>query len=600
MSVKHRRQAPAASSIRRLSRPTVRATLAGLAVAISLYPLNAFAQAIERNLPPPPKETQPTIAPPIVVAGDQDATPLGPKLTGIVVLGGADPALATPAAGIDVSRAPRLADDRRALQRFLGRPLSKKLIAEIEAEIAGHYRDAGFPFVNLTTPEQDITSGVLQIRALKFRLGAKTAPGAKPKDAAYILSRVRVAAGDDIDANQLAQDLDWLNRYPFRHTDAQFTPGEAAGQTDLKLTTTTTQPWSAYVGYADSGSPLTGTDRYIAGLTAAIPGLRDAYASYQLTASNDALFDDNRIHEAAYPAYISDAGRLVIPTFARQDIEGSLNYVVTNQPTQSFIIHSTILEATLAYRGALSDLSPGTPGEAVVGIEAKRDDTQTLFGNTVVTGAGIDVFQATFGYTEQINDAWGRTALDLTLHVSPGGLNTANTDAAFLAFSKGRFTDARYAYIGGDLTRSTRLPKLFGLSGFTLNDTLIGQYAAAALPQTEQMGLGGQSLVRGYTLDDGAFDSAIISRNELRTPTFSMLSRMHLADQVAPYAFIDTGFGRDQYTGAVEHMASGGLAADYQLGRHLSATVDGAVAIEKAGLTPAGTIRLESRVTYTF
>ena len=132
-------------------------------------------------------------------------------------------------------------------------------------------------------------------------------------------------------------------------------------------------------------------------------------------------------------------------------------------------------------------------------------------------------------------------------------------------------------------------------------NTLICQYAATPLPQTEQAGLGGDGLVRGYTLDDGAFDTAIVSRNELRARSFALLRlKGDLADQASPYAFFDAGYGRDQRTGVSAHMASAGVAMDYQLGRHLAATIDGAWALERAGLTAAGAVRLETRVTVTF
>jgi hemolysin activation/secretion protein len=591
------------SRARRLALMSAAAALAAPAAALAVPPAAPPPPApIERNLPPAPEASETPVAPPNALPASQDATPIGPALSGIVVLTSADGLAASPGAGVDVSRAPRLADDKAGLAHFLGRPLSRKLIAQIEAEIARHYRDAGFPFVNLSTPEQDIGSGVLQVRALEFRLGVKKVRGAHGGAADYELSRVRLAAGDDIDANQLAQDLDWLNRYPFRHVAAQFSPGVETGLSDLTLQTTTSKPWSAYVGYANSGSPQTGEDRYIAGVQVALPGLPDAFASYQFTASNDALFDGSELfHAAPDPRYVSDAGRIVVPTLPRQDIEVTLDYVRSNQPVQVFASQQTIEEATLAYRAALSDFVAALPGEAVLGFEAKRDKASTRFGGAEVASNAIDVFQATVGYADQADDRFGRFSGEATLHISPGGLNHANSEAAFAAFSNGADTAARYAYVAGDLTRFTRLPRLLGLAGFSLVDSLSGQYAAAHLPQTEAMGVGGAGSVRGYTLDDGAFDTALVLRNELRAPSFSLLHLTgRFADQASPYLFVDTGYGRDHGARVADHMASTGLALDYQLGAHLSATLDGAWALRSAGLTKAGDARLESRVTISF
>lgn len=580
---------------------SVCASLLG-AAALLATPKSASGQAIERHLPPAAQPQAPVIAPATLTPSDQDATPIGPVLSGLVTLGGADPAIGAPGAGVDISRTPRLKHDRARLHRFLGRPLSRKLIAQIEAEIANAYRRAGHPFVNLTTPQQEITSGVLQVRVLEFHLGAKTAPGADAKDAAYIESRVRAQPGDPIDSNLLAQDLDWLNRFAFRKTDVVFTPAADPGGTDLLLKTTTSAPWSVNIGYANSGSPLTGWDRYFGGAATIIPGLNDAVVSYQFTGSPDVFANNGTPFDSAdAPQYISQAGRIVIPTLPRQDIEASANFVQSNQPVQKFSDQQTTLELSLAYRSALSNFAAALPGEVLVGIEAKREDSLTTFGGAFVKSDGIDVFQLLLGYAFQGNDVLGRTSGELNLHISPGGIDGLNTGAAFSAFSSGQFDRSTYAYIGGDITRDTRLPALLGVSGFVLVNSVIGQYAPVPVPQTEEMGIGGQSLVRGYTLDDGAFDSAVVFRNELRAPSFTAMR----PDQVSPYAFVDAGYGDSGFSvsqGAYKavYPVSTGLGLDYQFGAHFSASLDGAWALTTAGLTPAGTVRLESRVTLSF
>ena len=591
---------------RRSHTPLMRLALIS-SVALGLTPALAHAQAIERNLPPAPAAVSPTIAPPNALPSDQDATPIGPALSAIVTLGAADQPIAASSAsvavgGIDTARTPRLRGEAKNLGRYLGRPLSKKLIAEVEAEIARRYRAAGFPFVSISTPAQEITSGVLQIRVVEFHLAAKTAPGASAFDAPYIESRVRAAPGDPIDTDLLAQDLDWLNRFPFRRTEAVFSPGQGLGATNLQLQTTELKPWSVYAGYANSGSPLTGWDRYFAGGQAVLPWLHDAYAAYQFTGSNDVLFDEDRpFFSAADPAYVSHAGRLYLPTLARQAIEASVSYVQSNEPIQDFLVRQTTYEATLDYRSALSDFWRPLPGEAALGVEVKRQTSRTVFGGADVLGASFDVFQITLAYADQESDRFGKTSGEITAHISPGGVNDRNTDAAFSTFSKGRASEADYVYISGVFNRFTKLPALLGVQGFALTDSLIGQYAAQPLPLTEQIGLGNNNLVRGYTLDDGAFDAGLVSRNELRTPAFPLLGRATaIPDQLSPYVFLDAGYGKDQRTKADAAPISTGLGADYQLGAHLAASVDGAWALRSVGFTKSGDARLETRVTLSF
>jgi hemolysin activation/secretion protein len=570
--------------------------------AFAVLTTKASGQSIERNLPLAPILSAPAIAPASAVPADKDATPIGPALTAIITLGAGDTAPSHAAAGVDLDRTPGLTGAHKRLQRFIGRPLSKKLIAEVEAEIVGRYRAFGRPFVSVSTPEQEVSGGVLQVRVVEFHLGAKTAPGARARDAAYIESRVRAAPGQPIDATRLSQDLDWLNRFPFRRTGATFTPGAGLGATDLQLMTTTSKPWSVYAGYADLGSPLTGEDRYFAGGEAVLPLLHDAVASYQVTTSNDGLFDKDRPFDTAADArYRSQAGRLSIPTLPRQAIEASIDYVQSNQPSQDFLIRQTTYEATLDYRSALSNLWRTLPGEAALGVELKRQTSRTLFGGVAITGASFDLLQVTLAYADQESDRWGRSSGELVMHLSPGGADGRDTDAALANFSKGRSTEAQYGYLSASFSRLTSAPSVSALAGWSLTDSLIGQYAAQPLPLTEQIGLGGAGLVRGYTLDDGAFDTGVVSRNELRPPAFAALGRLsRLADQLSPYVFIDAGYAKDRRTKADAAPVSTGVGIDYQLGSRLTASLDAAWALRTIGRTEAGCARLESRVAVTF
>ena len=559
--------------------------------------VQAHAQAIERNLPPEVAHGSSVIVTP-VAPSDTDATPLGASLSALVVLGPAEPARtgAAAPAGLHLEAAPRLdARARRRLARHLGQPLSRKLIAGIEAEIVRDYRRAGFPLVSVSTPGQEVSTGLLQVRVIEFTLERKTAPGAR--DPAYVESRVRAEPGRPIDARQLAQDLDWLNRYPFADTQAAFQPGDRLGATNLVLQTTATKPWSVQAGYADSGSPLTGFDRYFAGATVALPFLHDATASYQFTGSNDVLFSQDRpFNSAAEPLYLSHSGRVLIPTLPRQDIEASLSYVQSNEVTD-FTAHQITEEASIGYRSALSDVMAFLPGEATVGVEARHETGGTLFAGEPVQHGTIDVFQVYVGFSGQESDALGRSTLDLTAHLSPGGVGSTNSDAAFALASQGRSRSAEYGYVSSDISRYTSLP--WGL-GYSVS--VVGQYAPNPLPLTEQIGLGGSSMVRGYTLDDGVFDSGVVARNELHAPSGPLIGRLAkgLQDGVQPFAFVDTGYGKNEYTHADSSPIGAGLGADYQLGRHLTANLSAAWALKREGMTRSGQFRLESRVALSF
>jgi hemolysin activation/secretion protein len=119
---------------------------------------SAQAQVVERNLPPEPPRRAPTIK----IGTDDllrsdDATPLGVNVQAIVLIGanaGAKPVSGVK--GVDVSEVSGLdaAALREQLTPFVDRPLSRKLIAEVQAAVAAAYRQAGRPFVSVTLPPQ--------------------------------------------------------------------------------------------------------------------------------------------------------------------------------------------------------------------------------------------------------------------------------------------------------------------------------------------------------------------------------------------------------------------------------------------------------------
>ena len=573
---------------------------AGLVLAIALAPLAARGQVIERNLPEAPRPAPAVIIGPTDLRSETDDTPLVPAVRQIVLLGATDAPLAgaAPAAGaadIIDDHAPDGARAKagRILRRFIGQPLSRKRISQIEAEIVKAYRRAGLPFVDVSTPPQDISDGRLQIRVVEFRLGGVKVIGTTAADAAHIKGDLRAPLGQPIEADLLSQDLDWLNRYPFRSLSAAFGQGEGLGVTDLTLTATRSRPYSVYAGYANSGSPATGEDRYFVGGQVGLPLLRDATASYQLTGSRDFWDDRGRILDDPHPLYLSQGGRLAVPTAARQALELTVSAVETNQPSQVFVIRSVTTEATLGYRFAGSDLWRALPGDFNGGIEAKRQHRDTLFGDVSISSGAVSVFQAFAGWSAGWTDAAGRTDADATVHVSPGGLSPADRNLAYQVFTQGRVRRADYAYVNADLNRSSLLPW-----GLLLSDALSAQVAGVALPDSERMALGGAQSVRGYTLDDGAYDDGVILRNELRLKGPALFEN-GLMTLDRPYLVGDIGAARDEAARRDRTLSSLGFAWSAKIkAAALSLSVSDPLVSGPA--TKAGRWRADIRLTATY
>jgi hemolysin activation/secretion protein len=187
------------SHLARRPAPTTRLLVRLAPLSCMALPHAALAQAIERN-PAPAIQPDPTWpVPPVEIDPAADATPLGVTLHGITLLAG-DAVAAPDDSGIrlkGIEDAPWLAD---RLRRFIGRPLSQREISAIKAAIAKAYRDHGRPFVHVSAPEQEISSGQLTLRVERFRLGEARISGVGGGEPAHVSATIRQRPDVRIDA----------------------------------------------------------------------------------------------------------------------------------------------------------------------------------------------------------------------------------------------------------------------------------------------------------------------------------------------------------------------------------------------------------------
>lgn len=609
-------------------------------VAATLMPEAALAQArgvVERNLPPIVSSgggglrssTGPTVT--------EDSTPLGVDVIGIRVIGLNDAVLSRPPAGLSFEGVEGLSSDRlkAALAPFVGKPLSRKLVADAQAAIATAYRQAGRPFVSVTAPPQEVTSGVLQLRVVPFRAGkvqvkdqisaleANGGSAAIGTSDAGLANAVRAPQGQIIEAAQISEDLDWLNRFPYRQLNGVFEPGSNLGASDLTLEVTRKKPWQVFAGWSNTGTKETDLNRYFVGFGAGIEALHDLTLSYQLTGSGNLFSDPASINLSGthWPDYVSHAGRIAIPTFARQALEITPSFVATSQDSLGDILtfQNTTFELPILYRSAVSNLAAGLAGwgDLYFGVAPKWAARKTRYQGIEVAKGSAGVFDLIAGWSGSwLHSDNGSTAIDLRLVVNPGGVVGGNTSGTWNTFSNGRVTDINYAYITGNITQVTPLAAIPWLSGFFWNVSLTGQIAGQALPDTEQLAIGGYYGTRGYTLDDGSVDSGFVLRNELRLPVFAALGRLGLnapvvgalQDAVSPYAFVDVGYGHNYNLDALSTLEQNadttlvgvGAGFDYTLANNVQAGAVAGVALTNGPSTDRGTVTVQARLVVSF
>jgi hemolysin activation/secretion protein len=149
-------------------------------------------------------------------------------------------------------------------------------------------------------------------------------------------------------------------------------------------------------------------------------------------------------------------------------------------------------------------------------------------------------------------------SVDVGLHVSPGDIGADNGDDELTAFTLGRATSAQYAYLTASYDLDTRLT-----NGRRVSVGVNGQFASDALPDTEQLSIGGLDAVRGYASEDGAYDSGVILRSE-----FGLMAEPFEQGilRARPFLFLDAGYGHDIGRDVTDEFASIGIGASMSIG----------------------------------
>lgn len=578
----------------------------------------AAQTAIERHLVPVATSNGPALRLDQPTYSSEDTRPFGVDLAGVAIIGESDAVSAHPPGGITTNAAPLPvgtttdASDLRAgvaaaLAPFVGEALSPRVVASLQAAVAGVYRVRGLPFVSVTVPPQEVTGGVVQLRVILFRAGridvavsGDAATG--ERDKGNVLSGVRQPPGETIDARRLSEDIDWLNRSVYRHVTGTFSPGEATALSNLTLELSAEKPWSLEAGWSNGGSSATGSDRLSVGAGVFLPWLNGATASYLLTGDSEFWHDPTliRIEPGHYPRYLSQAARIVLPTFPRQQIEFTPNLVTQQTILDRYTtVENSVVELPIFYRSAISDFIPGAFwGDVYGGIEMKFLERRIyLLGVEVIKGRA-ELMQFALGWSNTFTDPYGQTAVDVRLEISPGHTLPHSSAAAWASYTNGRVGRTDYTYGVVNINRRTQLP-----AQFTWVSGLTAVAADTALPDSERLALGGTAGSRAYGFSDVSVDRGVVWRNELRLPTIASIREaksLPIDLRLSPYLFADTAWGEDMATRKISRPTSLGAGLDLSLTDHLSGGLTLGRAMTPTATTESGSWLLFANVNLKF
>ena len=555
-----------------------------VAAALALAGQPVLSQNYPKVAPHLPESTEPApVNTPAAEAprerGAQEADPvLLPVLRGVVFVDGpfklqreglaADAAGASgvDSGGLEDLEAPEF---RALVTPYVGRPLRLSDLEEIREAVRSWYIERGKPFLDVTAPPQNVTSGVVQVVVTRYRLGDVTVEGAKHFSGSVVRRPLTLKSGEYLYLPRIEEELDRLNENPFLSVNAVFQPGKTTGETDLILRASDRRPVRVYAGYDNRGFRQLGLDQLEVGMNWGNAFGAGHILSYQHTRSFSGRF---AAHSGSGVFGVGPKGKVLAfgsYSTVRPRIADGFNNVG----------HSG--QASVRYSHALPPMGRAS-GSVQAGYDFKFTDNNLEFAGVEIIDSKLEVHQFPVTLLVNIPDRFGQTSVSNDLVFSPGDLTGRNTDDAFNALVPG--AEARYVYDRLSVTRTTRLPR---------NMTWIvrgaGQVASSNLPNSEQIGGGGAGSARGYYPDTAVGSEGLILNTELRFAPFSPSARLasgsRLGDTLQAGVFYD--FVDIRQVKAVEggsppaRLESVGFLLNYAAAQRLDLAIDGGVQLRK-------------------
>ncbi len=532
--------------------------------AALLAPNAVFGVADERrapNEPTTPKPSKPVTDEAVPDKGKDDERILVDVLDGVRFVTAAKDIVTQDLdlLGLDLKAVPSLDSPafRKKIVAFLGQPVSLASIRKMAQVTIERCQETGRPFVNVTIPEQDITSGVIHILVTESRLGEIRVEGNKYWARERYLKAFHAREEGLIDEERLLGDLNRFNANAFRRVKPIFTAGKEPDTTDLILRAEERFPVRFYTGYEDTGTQSTGLDRLMAGFNWGDGFFKDHEIGYQYATD----IDIDRLQ--------SHSGYWRIPLPDRHQLAFSGGYSETRATlTDELVSPAVNWQASMRYSIPLKEFETWHH-QLDLGFDFKQTESNLEFGGQQVFSSSVDTAQFALGYGGGASDRWGSTDYSLTGVFSPGQLTPHQQIRDYTSARAG--TDPRYVYGRWALERNWNLPK-----GCSISNRLSGQVAANRLQSTEQMLLGGVNSVRGYDDRLVAGDEGVQINVEFRSPDFE-LGRLGGSDRFDNHLqfllFYDYGWGRNKgsFAGEVknQYLNSVGAGARYRLGTHV-------------------------------
>jgi len=403
-----------------------------------------------------------------------------------------------------------------ALQAFTGAERTLADVQRARAALEAAYAQRGYGATQVVVPEQEITDGMVRLRAIEGRVSGVTIEGNRFFDAANIRrSMPTLAEGQPLNTARLARELRLANESPVKQTTTVLRGGADEGDLAAHVRVEDQRPWRFSLGVDNTGTPETGDYRVGVGFQHANLFDRDHVLTLQYVTSPSK--EDNPDKLALPPSdnvLIAGAGYHV-PLYSLGD---SIDLVAGYANVDSGVVQNlfAVSGSGQVYAGRYNFGLPAAGGleqKLALGLDWRiyNNDVAPVGTSTSVVPDYV-VHPLSLAYSGAFR-AEGQELLFSVAGVQniPGGSD--GNQAAFDAVRPG--APASYTLGRATLSYVLGLPR-----GPQARARFAAQYTRDELVPGEQFGIGGMDSVRGFLERQFTGDRGYSGSFELYSPDF--------------------------------------------------------------------------------
>lgn len=383
---------------------------------------------------------------------------------------------------------------------------------------------------------------------------------------------VRTEVGQEVNPDLIAQDLDLMNRNPFRKAEAVYAPGKEPGTTEVSIVSEEKRPYRIYTRVDNNGVAALDNSRFFTGFS--VGNLFDQDHTFAFEYKTSGNFSQLQSFKANYDA----------PLPWRHIVKAEVKYANTkaNDAVTGNVVRGNSYSSAVRY--AVPFATTDWKREVSAGFDYKNANNEQEYVSQVDPNkSDINLFQLAVESAFGLKKDSYELELNSGLFASPGAFLPRQDADEYGKLRQG--ATASWAYGKGEVKYKQKL-----FAGFATALQLTTQLSTSKLLPSEQKGLGGVDTVRGFTSHKVNLDETFIGNFEFQLPAFPVISLFTNApkDEIRFLVFTDAGWGFERGTSdqvLIDNLLmSFGPAVRYKMDPYISLKADWGVKVHQNGV----------------